>query len=545
MKSKSVVAVCLTVLLSFTSLISCGTDKAPGGTSGSSANVSKLPQWDESQHLTYMLHYGLVDDRVIEVAKEYDVVILHPKMANLTADQVQEIRSAGTCVLGYISIGEDLRTAGMTAEEMIKDKRFTGDKSGPRVDPRPKGTIDLDNVDPLGKASPGGKCYASYYLDDNDFDGKPDINVNFNCAFTNIGDPVWFEVLDKMQLDKEDKVAGLREILTDDYGRGLGCDGVFLDTIDTCAPNKYTSDSEAYKTRFEWTAPGVPDFIERLKKQYPDKLILQNRGLFFYDPRLPQFDYSPRKNIDFLLFESYMLDSNFDKLYEEGYYAENKFSCAPKIMAEAGRPDGFRVLSLGYAEGPAEYRLIETLLGKSDVGLGILLEDMNEAQNAGFSHYITDAKVELVNDFVITHEDKTDTSPPVWSNTYNDFITWPITPLPTRVGIGQVEPVTEGMTVRWDVALDRNKVSYTLYYQKAPFDFGADPELAAAQKVDLIPEMGEGYCYGAGPENYPYQATIQGLDAGETYYFVIRAKDASQNKNEDKNTVVQKGVPLN
>ena len=71
MKSKSVVAVCLTVLLSFTSLISCGTDKAPGGTSGSSANVSKLPQWDESQHITYMLHYGLVDDRVIEVAKDW------------------------------------------------------------------------------------------------------------------------------------------------------------------------------------------------------------------------------------------------------------------------------------------------------------------------------------------------------------------------------------------------------------------------------------------------------------------------------------------
>ena len=48
--------------------------------------------------------------------------------------QVREIQSAGACVLGYLSIGEDLRTAGMTPEDMLKDWRFTGDGSGPRVD---------------------------------------------------------------------------------------------------------------------------------------------------------------------------------------------------------------------------------------------------------------------------------------------------------------------------------------------------------------------------------------------------------------------------
>jgi hypothetical protein len=34
---------------------------------------------------------------------------------------------------------------------------------------------------------------------------------------------------------------GLKEMLTTTKGRGLGYDGVFLDTIDTAAPNSYAS----------------------------------------------------------------------------------------------------------------------------------------------------------------------------------------------------------------------------------------------------------------------------------------------------------------
>ncbi len=39
-------------------------------------------------------------------------------------------------VLAYISIGEDVRTIGLTDEDMLRDARFVGDASGPRVDPR-------------------------------------------------------------------------------------------------------------------------------------------------------------------------------------------------------------------------------------------------------------------------------------------------------------------------------------------------------------------------------------------------------------------------
>ena len=524
-------------------------ESVPGSTESQADQTgAKEPAEDEfayEEKSSYMIYYGALDDRIIQEAKQYEVVILHPKMGNITRDQIQEIRDSGTIVLGYIAIGEDLRTAGMTPEQMLQDARFTGNGTGPRVDPRPAGAYLLDDIDPQGIASPGGTGYASYFLDDNDFNGKPDINPIFNCAFTNIGDPTWFDALDQMTIDGNDKIPGIREILTDDYGRGLGCDGLFLDTIDTCAPNSYTDDSSPNKTKFEWTAPGVADFMKRLKDKYPDKLILQNRGIFFYNPLLPHYKYNPRPYVDYVMYESYMLDSNSTSLYNDGYYADNKYNYAPKLIAEAARPDGFQVLSLGYAEGPEQYHLKETLLGNSTDGLDILLEDLKAAEyEAGFMHYITDGGVTLVNDFVIDHENKEDNVSPVWSSVYNDSTAWPPHEPAPRVGIGQAEPVSEGVIVRWDVALDQNDVNYILYYQKEPFDFEKDPELKNAESLELIPEVGDGYVNGVGPDVYPYQAKVEGLDAGKTYYFVIRARDGSEQQNEDDNTVTVKAVPL-
>lgn len=493
---------------------------------------------------TYMIYYGELNDDIIEKAGQYDLVIIHPKQGNTTREQVERIQKNGAYVLGYISIGEDLRTNGMTPEQMQQDSRFTGDGTGPRIDPRSAGVTDLDDIVLSGNPSPAGGGFASYYLDDNDHDGNPDFNPNFNCAYTNMGDPAWFDVLDNMRIDGVDGIAGIREILTKEYGRGLGCDGVFLDTIDTCAPNLFTEDEEANRTRFEWTAPGVALFAERLKEQYPDKYVLQNRGIFFYNYSYPHYDHSPRSYIDFLMYESYMLDSDPSYLYNEGYFADNRNVFAPKLSAEAGRPDGFRVLSLGYAEGPEEFGLKETLVGESDAGLDILMEDIDQAQNkAGFSHYITDGGVMLVNSFVLDHSDKEDDAVPIWSSVHNNSLTWPREePIP-RAGIGQIEPVQNGMIVRWDVAMDQNDVVYTLYYQKRPFDFKEDPDLKKAKKVNLVPEAGDGYGYGAGTDTYPYQATVEGLDGGERYYFVIRAKDCSANANEEKNTIVMTGIP--
>lgn len=246
-----------------------------------SAGKSERGLQDVSQP-SYMIYYGGLNDALIEQAKRYDIIILHPDLGDITREQVMEIQKGGTRVMGYLSIGEDLRTAGMTPEQMLEDERFTGNGKGPRIDARESGEYGLADARPEGRESPAGGGYASYYLDDNDHDGKPDFNPNFGCAYTNIGDPSWYEALESMTMDGADGISGIREILTCDYGRGLGCDGVFLDTVDTCAPNIYTEDDNPGRTRFEWTAPGVIRFIERMKKEYPDKYVVQNRGLFSF-----------------------------------------------------------------------------------------------------------------------------------------------------------------------------------------------------------------------------------------------------------------------
>ena len=490
---------------------------------------------------SYMIYYGALSEALIEQAKQYDIVIIHPKHGNITREQIKEIQSGNTLVLGYLSVGEDLRTEGMTVEQMLSDERFVGDGTGPRVDPREPGDTELAQDGYFGEASPGGTGYASYYLDDNDHDGKPDANPYFGCAYTNIGDPAWYDVLQDMTLDGVDGIAGIRELLTENYGRGLGCDGLFLDTIDTCAPNAYTGDSDPGRTRFEWTAPGVSRFMEQVKEEYPNKYILQNRGLFFYNYQLPHFDYSPRQYVDLLMYESYMLDSNATALYTEEFFLDNRNAYAPKLNAEAGRPDGFRILSLGYAEGPEEYHLKETLTGQSDAGLDVLLKDMEEAQDiAGFSHYITDSSLSLTNDFVLKHRSEEDTQPPAWSSVHNPSrLSEPV----PRVGIGEVVTIENGVVIRWDTAIDSSGVRYTLYYQKSPFDFEADPDLEGAEQLILSPSIGDGYGYNAGPDTWPYQQQIKDLEAGETYYFVIRASDLSPAGNEEKNTVVLTGVP--
>lgn len=539
----------LLILLSVVMLCSCG--KAKTNETNSVDNTVSPPavtpppkEFPYEEKSSYMVYYGELNPDIINEAKQYEIFILHPKMGDVTREQVQEIQESGTIVLGYLTIGEDLRTAGLTPEEMLADGRFSGDESGPRVDPRAAGDETLDNVSLKGKPSPAGTGYASYYLDDNDHDGNPDVNPYFTCAYVNIGDPAWYEELEQMTIDGYDKIPGIKEILTENYGRGLGCDGLFLDTIDTCAPNYYTSDDSLGKTRFEWTAPGVSDFMARLKKDFPDKLILQNRGVFFYNPQLPHYKYNPRPYVDYVLYESYMLDSDTTTLYNEGFHADNKYNFAPKLIAEASRPDGFQILSLGYAEGPAEYELKKTLVGESTKGLNILMEDLYQAEDeVGFMHYLTDGNVTLVNDFVIQHENKDDFAVPVWSSTYNDSAYWPPHEPTPRVGIQEVQAIAGGVILRWDVALDKNPVTYVLYYQTEPFDFENDPSLSGATSLDLVPEIGDGYVNGTGPNVYPYQAAITGLDPEITYYFLIRARDASEQRNEEQNTVVLTATP--
>lgn len=494
----------------------------------------------------YMIHYGRWDRAAIEMAKTHDLVILHPSGANATRALVSEIQggtdpadpSKRVLVLAYLTVGEDDRTIGLSPAQMRVDPRFAGDGSGPRVDPRGPGPINrpLTGLDPLGAPSSAGRGYASWYLDDATLDGLPDANPNFGGCYVNAGDPKWFDVLQGMSLDGVDRKAGLREILTTSFGRGLGCDGVFLDTFDTAAPNHWSP-----LTKFEWTAAGFAAFAGRVRAAYPDRLILQNRGLFFFNPQLPHYRVTTRPQLDFVLFESYRLNSTPDSSLNPHpvYYPDNRNNVMPKLMAEAGRPDGFRVLSLGYAEGSPDRMSSATLTGGSTLGLDSLLEDIRVTQElAGFRHSLTNGLINLPNTFVRDHSSLQDVAPPVWSSTWNADRSVP--PVP-RVGIQEVVAGAGALTVRWDVALDLHPVGYALYHQTRPFDFAADPALAQASRVVLQPTVGAGYAEAPGPSTYPYEAQVTGLTPGQTYYLVVRAFDALGR--EERNQVVRSAAP--
>jgi len=542
------------------SLTSCGKN-SPADQTSSGGSTGPLTAREKAARVeNFLINYGPWDPASIEVAKRYDVVVIHPSQG-ATRDIVEQIQkgvdpndpSDDVVVLGYISIGEDLRTSVVTDEQMLQDPRFSGDGSGPRVDPRghlPLGG-PLDGIPVLGAPSPGGTGYASWYLDDNSVDiggadGRPDRNVHFGACFVNAGDPKWFDVVDGMTLDGEDHLAGLREIMTRGTGRGLGCDGVFLDTFDTCGPNSFTNPFSPNPSEFEWTAPGFSTFMTRLRRAYPDRVLLQNRGLFFFDSRHPHYKFTTRANVDLVLFESFRLNSNPSEGINPIFFGDNRYNVAPKLMAEANRSEGFRVVSLGYAEGPPGRMSSATLVGDSSLGTDLLLEDIRitEREN-GFRHYLTNAPVVLVNDYVRTHANRSDNDPPVWSSTFNNRGSEsPPGPPDPRVGIQEVVPGSRSLTVRWDVALDLNRVGYALYLQTTPFDFGSDPSLSGARRIVLDAQVGAGYENGPGPTTFPFEATVDGLSSGQIYYLVIRAFDRSPASNEERNRVVLTGTPF-
>ena len=512
----------------------------------------------------YMANYGEWPTATVEVAKHYDLAIVHPGRGKVTRDLVAAIQAGvdpvnpedDVLVLCYVSVGEDLRGDLLSDDQIRADPRFRGDGTGPRIDPRGAGA---DGATAGGHrsarrrrrtAAPG---FASYYLDDNDVhnsanhvgDGFPDRNGIFHSMFVNAGDPAWFDVVDAMTIDSADRVPGLREVLTPNYGRGLDCDGVFLDTIDTAAPNSYTSAASANQSEYEWTAPGFGAFIRRIHDAYPARLILQNRGVFFFDPRRPQYAWNPRGAIDFLLFESFRLDSNTDEEWDPIHYPENRYNAAPKLMAEANRPDGFTVLSLGYAAGPADRMSSDTLTGASMLGYDSLLEDIHVTEQLhGMRHYLTDSHVSVVNDFVRAHGSLDDAAPPRWSSTYNDHGGTPAGEPTPRVGIQAATPAGGGqVTVKWDVALDLHRVSYVLYAQPTPFDFAGDPKLSQARRVPLVPSVPPEYVIGVGPGRFAHQAVVSGLPAGQMQFMVIRAVDAAASANEDDNRVMLTVTP--
>lgn len=502
----------------------------------------------------YMIYYGKWSDAMVEqVKRRYDMVILNTN--GITPRQAARLRAGANpadasddvLVLGYISVGEDERTHGMTPEQMKKDKRFVLDGSGPAVDPRagapyPDGAAIPADLNQNGKMTYGG--FAPFYLNDDFYANKtgkknvPDFNRNYNGAFVNPGHPAWYRTLSDMTIRK-DKVSGIREIVTHTYGAAYGLDGLFLDTLDTAAPNSWTSPKDINQSEFEWTAPGTQTFLRKLSNEYPSSLIVGNRALFFYTPDLPMYRYTLRPYVDFVLFESYRMDSNSARYFNQQVFNDNKYNYAQKLLAEADRPDGFRVLSLGYAEGPDGAKLMQMLSGKAAPSKMMLDEIDETAAQMGMVHYMTNQAVSNVNTFVIDHMPKA-AKVPVWGSTKPPSVWGEPYEMP-RIGLQSAAVQNGTLTVRWDVAhAAARPIRYSLYVKEGqPFDYSADLKTQSTLYVDSLPlDEPEDYKTTTdAAQRFPYKASIRGIETGKTYYVLIRASDAKGHYEENEHAL--------
>jgi hypothetical protein len=500
MRVISRLAVCLALL--------CG-HAAPGGDKGPVPGLNTTTP--------YLIYYGDWNPRQVDYARtNYHLVILHPA-SNITSNEIATIKRgpdniAGTAddvlVLAYLSLGEDDRAGAP----------FVGDGLGPRVDPRASDSDPLSSItNAIGLPSAGGTGYASYYLNARDNQtGIPDEDASFGSYYVNAGAPAWWDVIKSMIMASSGQ-SGLDEILTSNVGKAYNCDGVFLDTIDTAAP-------DAWGTDYEWTAPGMQAVVQRIRTNYVGKLIMANRGLFFYDPNLVQYAYTLRPYVDMVMFESYYSDSSTNPV--SLYFPDNKYDFAPKINAEAGRPDGFTVLAVDYDHTPPQSATIVNqdyvqCMGIQGWPLYRTNPSLDEALNTNSAAWLAT---------------NADTQPPAWDTTAAEGPT----PLAPRVGAQEVTVGDQSATVYWDVAHDQiEPVRYNVYYSA-----GAAMNFQTAMKTTRVaPSLPASYALGTGPGIYPYAYTITGLTNGMTCFFGVRAEDSSIPSHEDANTVSIAAVP--
>jgi hypothetical protein len=481
-----------------------------------------LPQFNTTQ--PYLIYYGNWTSAMVDYARtNYHLVILHPA-SNITSNEIATIKRgrdnlAGTTddvvVLAYLSIGEDDRSGAP----------FVGDKMGPRVDPRTSDSDPLSAVtNALGLPSAGGTNYASYYLNgQNHQTGTPDEDSAYGSYYVNAGAPAWWSVLQTMSKTANGQ-SGLQEILSTNYGNSLNCDGVFLDTVDTAAP-------DTWGTPYEWTSPGMQGLIERIHTNYPSKLLMANRGLFYFDPNLKTYPYTIRPYVDMVMFESYYSDSSTNDVSLS--FPDNKYDFAPKLNAEAGRPDGFNIFVVDYDHTPPQTPSVINqdyveCMGIQGWPLYRTNPDLDEALNTNSAAWLAT---------------NADDQPPVWDSTAAQG---PTPPSP-RVGVQEVTATNGTATVYWDVAHAQTEpVRYDIYYSPGgTVDFATATELPR-----VIPGIPANYNYptGTGPGIYPYCYTVTGLQTNATYAFAVHAEDSFNPPYEDTNevsiTVVAGSNPL-
>jgi hypothetical protein len=410
----------------------------------------------------YFCYYGGFDENTVLQCKYYDLLILD--INYITPDQIEDIKNGfdnipGTdddvIVIGYLSIGEQ------------DGNTIRGNGTGPVYWDGQK--IVYEN-----------KGYASFYLDDKDRNGKPDLDPTWNSYYVNAGDSAWWEF----------NQPAAEKILNQYH-----CDGLFLDLVDTGGPN-------SWGLPYEWTKEGMISYIEYLRKTYPEKYLLANRGIFYFDPSLPHFQYADRyrKSIDGLMIESYYAewDWNTSKGYVNPEFTLTSQHFAPLINNQAKKEDGFNVFILDYlsAEQPDHDQLVSGVINAAERDQGWLVAVssilLDEIRYDTYHHHLKDY------------------NPPTWKNI---------------VGIASYNWIGDSLAIYWNSAVDQTlPIKYQLYVNENEIEFNQP-----SQYQNIIPQKSE---------TYDFKYMIGGLDKNKSYNLCLRASDSSDPEHTDPNRKV-------
>lgn len=399
----------------------------------------------------YMVYYGTFDANKVLQAQYFKLVIVD--ISGITPEQVDDIKNGfdnipGTnddvIVLGYLSIGEQ---DGAT---------ITGDGTGP---------VYWDG----SKVVHEYKGYASFYLDDKDRNGKPDEDGTWSSWYVNAGDTAWWNYNNPQ----------VQNIITIHH-----CDGLFLDMVDVAGPNPWG-------LPYQWTSPGMINYIEHLRQIFPDKYILANRGLFYFDPSIPnEYQYADRyrKAINGLMIESYYSTWDWNKsigVYNTSFPQLRDYF-APLINDQAHKPDGFNVFILDYmSQWQSNHdALLDTVVKVSERDQGWLVS---------VSPILLDSIW-----FDVYNHHLTDNNPPSWAKI---------------VGINKYKWDGNNLDIYFDEAKDQTPpVHYNVYLSENNIDFSSPPHYK-----DITPQPSD-------VSDYMY--VIPGLDPTKTYYAAVRAYDS-------------------
>lgn len=320
----------------------------------------------------FAVYYGTdYDVSHMQKLKQLDVLVVDPNTDQLTPRKVDELQEAGVTVLSYISIGEDKVDADASTANPASPMVLDG-----------TGPVHMDRWDGQIKKQCGAPM-ASFYVDqqwvavsghpEGGYHGQdcyPDRNGEFGGYFV-YPNADWRNMIKNQRrhglFDNGTSVSpefaqrdlvGLDQIATvrnpydlDDEHGNYGFDGFFLDTLDTAGPwNNY-----GY---YPWTAPAMQETVKFIRDTYPDKLIIANRGIFFYNPtqtnpiyNISPYDYTLGQYINGVLFESFYLDSEPSHRGASPYFVSGEnVTNANYLDIESKRPNGagFTVFGLDY-----------------------------------------------------------------------------------------------------------------------------------------------------------------------------------------------------